>query len=356
VPRKTKRRTLAKGVYTDGHSIEVRVQVRGVSYTKRLPPDLTTAEAIAARKRLAARADTEQPSAAARHTLAFDVPRYLKLHQHQVSYTSKRAALAHWCALHGDKGRHRLTKEDVLAARSTWLQKGAAPKTINHRVNILRHLYATFDGPRAKTPCDDIPALDVPKTPIQRVSDALILAVDRELQLRERHHAGRPFDGAKTRARFRVLVSTGRRPSEVQRAKPEDVDLENRVWVVRDGKGGWSPGLYLNDDMLAAWTLFIEANAWGYYNTSSFAVTLRHAGWPGHIRPYNARHTTWITATERGADMADVQMGAGHKDLKTTRNHYTGVRGSRMQRLSEMLEGRFSGFPVADESGDGHKS
>jgi len=39
------------------------------------------------------------------------------------------------------------------------------------------------------------------------------------------------------------------------------VNLEARVWVPRDAKGGYSPGVYLNDDMLAAWTLFIEARA-----------------------------------------------------------------------------------------------
>jgi integrase len=118
--------------------------------------------------------------------------------------------------------------------------------------------------------------------------------------------------------------------------------------VVRDGKGGWSPGIYLNDDMLAAWRLFAAANAWGYYNVSSFAVAIRNAGWPAHIRPYQARHTTWITAVERGADMADVQVGAGHKSLATTRI-YTGVRASRMQGLSETLEGRFAGWPDVEK-------
>jgi integrase len=353
MPRRTKRRTLARGVYKDGNRIEIRAMVNGVPYSKSLPPDTTAAEAITARKHLKARGETETPRPA-RHTLAFDVPRYLKLCKHQASYKNKRAILNHWIALFPDRGRHRITPADVQHARVTWLAEKVAPKTINHRIAVLRHLYVTLDGPKAKTPCDEIAPLHVPKTPIRRVSDATILTVDRNLQLREANPPGRPYDGAKTRARFRVLVSTGRRPSEVMRAQPGDVDLENRVWVVRDGKGGWSPGLYLNDDMLAAWTLFVSANAWGKYNTGSFAVALRNAGWPTDIRPYNARHTTWITAVERGADMADVQQGAGHTHLSTTRI-YTGIRESRMQRLSETLEGRFAGFPVASDSGDRHK-
>ena len=71
--------------------------------------------------------------------------------------------------------------------------------------------------------------------------------------------------------------------------------------------------LYLNDDMLAAWKLIIAEGAWGYFNTSSLAETLRHAGWPGDIRVYNARHTTWITAVERNAEMADVQTRSGKR-------------------------------------------
>jgi len=355
MPRTSKRQTLAKGVYTDGNSIEIRVMVAGEPFTKRLPGDLSTEEAIIERQKLEAEARTirQRP---ARHTLSADIPKYLRLVKHLASFKNRRAILWHWEKLYGTVGRHRLNHQDVLAAVSQWAKSKVAPKTINHRIDVLRHLYKTLDGSKVDTPCDDVSKLPVPKTPIQRVNDATILKVDAALQEREVYNpkGGRKFDGAKTRARFRVLVSTGRRPSEVMRAQPTDVDLENRVWVPRDGKGGWSPGVYLNDDMLAAWRLFVESDAFGKYNTGSFAVTLRNAGWPEDVRPYQARHTTWITAVERGADMADVQMGAGHKHLATTRI-YTGVRESRMQRLSERLDGRFGGFPVVKDSGDGRK-
>ncbi len=321
--------------------------VRGVVHTQSLPADTSLEEARRKWKQLQGRAqgDSEKP---AKGTLTIDAARYLKLQTHLVSFTSRRAIVDHWTDRLGQTYRHRITREDVLAARVAWLADGVSPKSVNHRVSVLHHLYTTLDGKKAETPCDEVPPLFVPKTPIERVSDETILAVDAELQRRERLATGRrKFDGAKTRARYRVLVSTGRRPSEVARAEKSDVNLKERVWVVRDGKGGWSPGLYLNDDMLAAWTLFAEADAWGTYSTSSFVKVLRRAGWPAGVRPYNVRHTTWIMAVERGADMADVQVGAGHKNLKTTRI-YTGVRNSRMQGLSERLDGRFGGFPDAE--------
>ena len=147
----------------------------------------------------------------------------------------------------------------------------------------------------------------------------MIRAVDETLQAWER--TGR-LRSPKTRARFRVYASTGRRPSEIMRAEPPDVDLTQCVWRPRDGKGGWGPGIYLNDDMLAAWELFVEANAWGSFRIGSLVRTIRRAGWPAGVRPYNLRHTVGISISEAGGDLADVQAHLGHKHISTTRKHY----------------------------------
>jgi integrase len=235
--------------------------------------------------------------------------------------------------------RHTITRDDVRAARVTWIGQGKSPKTVNNRVHTFRHLYRVLDGPDAETPCDHLQPLAIPKTPPVYISPELVQKVDAEIQRRE--HRGQQYHSAKTRARFRVLATTGKRPSEVMRAEPSDVDLQRRVWIVRDGKGGMSPGLYLNDDMLAAWKLFADADAWGSFSTNSLLRCLERAGWPKGVRAYNLRHTTWITASERGADLADIPAGAGHKSIATTRRHYVPVLESRMQKLSELLDGRF---------------
>jgi hypothetical protein len=143
-----------------------------------------------------------------------------------------------------------------------------------------------------------------------------------------------------------VRAATGRRPVEIMRALPEDVDLERRIWRVRDAKGGWSEGLYLNDDMLEAWRVFAEADAWGAFNTGSMAEVLRAAGWPEGIRPYNLRHSIGMGLSELGHDLADVGGWLGHSDPRTTRSAYVPVLHSRMQRLSESLSGRLAGWSV----------
>jgi integrase len=356
MPRTGKRRTIAKGIYRDGNDggYEVRVTVGGEVYSARLPKDSTLEELKRARARLESRGRTDTPKAE-RGTLAADAIRYLKLIQHLRSWKDREDHLDAWIARVGDTYRHRITAADVLSARVAWLKQGKAPKTINHRTDTLRHLYRTLDGKKAETPCDDIEPLPVPKTPIHRVSEALLLAVDRNLQERERDPS-KQFDGAKTRARFRVFVSTGKRPCEIMRAKPSDVDLRLRVWVPRDAKGGFCPGVYLNDDQLEAWKLFIKAEAWGPYNHGNFGRVIRKAGWPKDVRPYQARHNTWMAASEAGIDLADIATGAGHTDSRMTRRMYVPVLNSRLQRLGEALEGRFQGWPVVPKRGTAKSS
>lgn len=351
MPRKGKRVRIAKGIYRNGDpgaSYEVRVVVGGEVYAETRPHDSTLDELKQTRADLESLGRKTTPRAE-RHTLRFDAARYLKLVAHLASLKERRAHLDAWIDRVGDVSRHRITAADVLTARVAWLKDGTAPKTVNHRVATLRHLYRTLDGKRAPSPCDDVTPLEVPKTMIQRITDEMILAVDANLQAMEQKRTGPPWTG-KTRARFRVFVSTGKRPCEIMRAKREDVNLEARVWVPRDAKGGYCPGVYLNDDQIAAWRLFIEAGAWGRYSTGNFARTLRSAGWPAKVRPYQARHTYGITLSEAGIDLRDIAAALGHKDDRTTQRTYVPILNSRLQRLSETVNGRFRGWPVVPKS------
>jgi integrase len=116
------------------------------------------------------------------------------------------------------------------------------------------------------------------------------------------------------------------------------VDLERRVWRTRDGKGGYRPGgLYLTDDLLEAWRVFIAADAFGPFNTGSMARVLRTAGWPEDVRPYALRSSLGIALSESGADLADVASVLGHTSTDMTRSHYVPVIGSRLQAALERV-------------------
>lgn len=345
------RRRVAPGIYEDGDNYHATIHVRGAGFReKRFPINtpLPDVESWRNSKRIELLEIARRGSAPG--TFRRDAQRYIRdFTPHLASAKSREIEVQTWIREFGEKRRGQITTADVARVRSKWLTEGRrdkqpgglSTKTINNRVNTLRHLYHCLDGKKAWTPCDDLAPLEVHKTPIQFVADATIAAVDLKLQQLERE---KRILSTRPRARFRVLVSTGRRPSELMRAQPTDVDLPRRIWLPRDGKGGFSPGIYLNDDMLAAWHFFITANAWGKFATDKQADYLRMAGWPADVRPYNARHTVGITLSERGVDLDDVGSMMGHKRRETTRRHYVPVLNSRMQKASELLNGRFAGW------------
>ncbi|HXH06137.1 MAG TPA: tyrosine-type recombinase/integrase [Vicinamibacterales bacterium] len=364
--RRGRRVRLGRGIYRDRSGLAAVVSVGGRQVEKRFPPD-TPLSALRAWQQQVRYRLTGRLGPTVRGTLEEDAARYLAQKRYLASYLEVRSEVRAWLRLYGARPRARLTAEHVRAAIAEWsrlrcqrrgcgllqpagasvracpacggpVKPAVAPKTINNRIQRLRNLYHTLDGPDLPTPCDGVRLLPVHKTPPVRISREVVNAVVAQLEAFERQ--GRLRD-ARTRARFMVEVSTGRRPSEIARARPEDVDLLRRVWIVRDGKGGFSPGLYLTDDMLVAWQLFFAAAAWGPYDTGSRARVLRAAGWPAHVRPYHARHSFGLELSELGVDLADVAAALGHRRLDTTRRHYVPVLGSRIQRALELLEGRF---------------
>ena len=319
--------------------VRVTVKVAGVQREHRFsagtPVRVRRAWQIRTRAQLLKKYSAASDRAVRRDRLAADAERYYPQIKHLADWGQRRSEIRAWLkAGLGDQHRHLIVRADVLRIRGVWIEAGVAPKSVNNRVTALRNLYHVLDGDDCPTPCDGVKPLKTTKTPPVIITAAVVNAVAWRLAASPRKHA------ASDRAVLMIMASTGKRPCELERAIPADVDLLRRVWAVRDAKGGWSEGVYLNDEMVIAWQAFIDADAWGPI-PDHFPRRLRDAGWPDGLRPYNLRHSTWITASERGADLSDIQAGAGHRNIATTRAHYVPVLQSRMQRLSELLEGRF---------------
>lgn len=341
---------LEPNVFRDACGVAAKLQVGDYYREQRFPPDIELDEVRRwlTRTRAELQALPAVAQRTARGTLEQDAERYARAAEHLRSWVSRRAEVRAWIALYGTWPRRKIRKPQVLEARRRWLEEGKAPKTINHRVATLRSLFHELDGRRAPTPCDEVTPLEVPETIPRAVSAETIRTVYVALVEQERLKLLR---NAKTRARFMVLASSGVRASELMRAEPGDVDLERRVWRTRDGKGGRRPGgLYLHDDLLAAWKVFIEADAWGDFETSAFARTLRTSGWPADVRPYTLRHSVGIALSESGADLADIGAWLGHRQVQTTRRHYVPVLAGRMRALGESLGERID-WATAGEAG-----
>lgn len=336
--KKARRKRIGKGIYRDVYGLSVTVKVGSGSAAlqreKRYPFDTPFKELREWQDDMRAdlRKQQGRPLTAKRGTLAGDARGYLAQVKQLASYKSRVCEVDAWTALYGHLRRTHLTAEHVRKARATWASEDYTPKTINNRVQTLRHLYRLLDGPKAPTPADDVKPLDVPDSIKVLVNAAVFRTV-----------AGNLTD-AKTRARFMVIASTGVRPAELKRAEPADVDIERRVWAVRTAKGGAPRAFWLNDDMIAALTAFIAADAWGAFDGSDYAKALYAAGWPKDVRPYQARHSVALELGERGSDIGDVSGFLGHRHVATTRKFYAPLASSRLKGASDVLAGRFSGW------------
>lgn len=342
---------ITTGIHRDKYGYRVLWRDRGHQREKRFPPDTPLAVLKAFRRRQVGMADT---GTGPKIGLARDVVRFLSLRKRLASYVTERAQLRAWLRLYPRLSRWALTAEHVRKAVAHWQADGYSAQEIRHRVNALKRLYRTLDGPRAWNPCADVTLPALPKGRPVPVPDDLIRSVAVQLRASE---IAKTLRDSKTRARYLVLATTGQRPAQVMRATPADVDLTRRIWVVRPAKGDAGSLVVLNDDMRAAWELFIAARAWGAFNTRSFVRTLHRNGWPKTIRPYNLRHAVGMALSAAGVDLGDIQAHMGHTDPRTTRTFYVPALWARQAGASQAIDGRLGPTAIGPAStGSGRKS
>jgi integrase len=266
--------------------------------------------------------------------------RFLSRRKALASFKSDRAHLRVWVHRFRRLSRFAITRDAIRAALADWHAAGYSPRELRHRWRILSQLFSTLD-PDLPNPCKGIKLPRIVKSRPRSVADTTVQDV--AARLRDAELRGRLRD-AKTRARYLVLATTGQRPAQLKRALPADVDLERRIWFVDPAKGDNGTVVALNAEMLAAWQLYIAADAWGAYDSRSFAKTLRRNGWPAGIRPYNLRHTVGLALSEADTDLGDIQAHMGHTSPATTRIYVPGLL-SRLKLVSAKLEGRLSRLP-----------
>ena len=264
-------------------------------------------------------------------TIAADVRRYLKTLT-IASAASRASDLKAWTAVHGPIPRAKLTPQHCRVLVKQWTDDEVSPWTIRHRVHALRALYRACDGLDAETPVDTLDLGETPQPqPVYVPPDTIVKVAKR-------------LTDAKTLARFLVLVTTGVRPIELQRATAPDVNIKERIWVVRTAKGGPSRVLQLQTaEMVQAWKRFIAAGAWGPYDTTQYARLLRKAGWPKDVRPYAVRATWGMELSMAGADLRDLQTLMGHRDIETTGAYYVPPMQARLSKAIKGSANRFKG-------------
>jgi integrase len=343
VSRTGTRRTVERGIYKDAKGYEVVARAGKRSRSLRYPLDTALEDMRAWRDATATDLRSDAQPTSDTRTIIGAVAYYIR-----TTDPDEPSQLNAWAQAFGALERRKLTPAKAQQAFDRWANEGYSPQTLRVRRFALQKLWRALDGPKVKTPVDDVKLRKAkPERPVW-VPDETILHVLMELR---RHEMRGWIRSPKTRARFLVLATTGQRPAQLKLAQRGDVDLRARIWWVRPAKGGDRIAVYLNSEMLTAWEGFIRANAWGAYDTRSFARTLRSCGWPKGVRPYNVRHATGMTLSARGRDLGDIQTHLGHTSIATTRAFYVPGLDERSRAVAEALESRFDTRSVAPERG-----
>jgi len=346
-------KTLAAGIYENAitHGRRGVVNIAAGRKEKRFPPDTPVIEIRRWRNETKTKLErlhpTRRAGAIGRGTFSAGVKSHIKTLAIS-SWRSRRSELKAWEKEFGKVHRSRVTSDHIKRAIKKWVDAGVPPKTILNRVRALTAMYHERDGKDAWTPADDVRLPKLSKTRKPFVAAQFI--IDVEQRLREQTAAGTLEDGEQWRGRFMVLTACGARPVFLKRAQPADVDLERRVWGMASAKDGEPVELFLNDEMLAAWEVFIAADAWGDFDASEYARMVRAAGWPAHLKPYASKHTVGRELGERGVDLQTIADWFGHSDAKTTRENYVPVLNSQIRRASELLNGRLPWTPKSGRS------
>ncbi len=295
-------------------------------------------------------------------SLASDVPEFLRLLPESRRRQDFAFLLQHWidCPI-GHVSRHDISREEILAQRSRWLEQGVKIVTVNHRFRALRALYQHLDGLDGPHPTDKITYLRPPRRehrfiPIPYVVQILQAIPDRGRAVKD----GKRPAHSELKIRLSIMAWTGIPPAQLQRLRPRDVDLDQgRMYLQPRRKGTGTPGVWVQllPQAIEAFIAFARVGLWGkpWSRSSakkSWAGAIRRVeaqltreaeqaddqtalkaftdAIPLNCRPYDLRHSFATEAYRRTGDLGAVAEILQHADLATTQIYTGGAISERV--------------------------
>jgi site-specific recombinase XerD len=206
-----------------------------------------------------------------------------------------------------------------------------APASIGRKLTAVRSLLRFSLGPDRVPDASLAPRRPrrLPDAPKQREVEAIIDALDREGPL-----------GLRDRALVELVYSAGLRSAEATALDLGDVDFEQELVHVRNGKGGKDRVVPLGEEASALVRLYMDDArpllARGAENALFLSVRGRRLDTSTLRRlvphPHRLRHAFATHLLEGGADLRTIQELLGHSSLSTTQM-YSHVDAKRLRRV-----------------------
>lgn len=251
------------------------------------------------------------PTPAPTDALRSEIDRYLVLVKAMPTYQQRKDHLELWeAALGADTQRSEITSDQIRAVLQAWRQSGLSAATCNKRRTALMHLWSTLDGKDARNPVRAVPKFRV-DDPLPRGRDPHV--IDAKLLLAPR---------CRSRACCRVMLWTGLRPYELNRAEPDDLDLAHHTLIARTGKGGRTRVIPLTSQAVSAWKEFLAAKCWhDVPEAAPLGRWLKKITGIDSLRVYDLRHSYGTALARRQTRLDVIGSLMGHSTLELTRRY-----------------------------------
>ena len=153
----------------------------------------------------------------------------------------------------------------------------------------------------------------------------------------------------KTRLIIKVLYSSGLRVSELVNLKPEDLDFEENIGWVRQGKGKKDRIFRIAESLSKQLQKYIDQTPENKYvfsldqplTTRNIQILVKKAAKQAGIKkqttPHTLRHSFATHLLENGANLLVIQQLLGHENLETTRI-YTHISQEQIRKVESPLD------------------
>lgn len=299
-----------RGYTRRGKKLRVSVFANGHrEYTSEFP--VGTKDSIVNKWRTAKRAELQRrhPKADA-GSLHADAERYLLQVKAMPTYAQRKDHINLWIdALGATIPRQLITAEHIGAVLQKWRTDGLGPAACNKRRTALMHLWSKLDGKGERNPVRDVPKFTpppaLPRGKDPHVVDAALLKAPR----------------CRSRAACRVMLWTGLRPVELQRAEPDDYNTKLKTLIVRTAKGGRVRVLSLTSQAIAALKEFDDEDGWHHVPQAAPLNRWLKKITKLDLRVYDLRHSYGTALALRKARLDTIASMMGHSTLELTKRY-----------------------------------